>query len=142
MPRRQPLVREAWVFGRQRKNYISSGAFGRAHRRHAATVEQWDSDPWLLNTPDGTVDLRSGILRPPRWDEYITKSTTVGPGSNEAPPLWLAFLRRVFDGDETLAEFAQCMAGYALTGVTREHAMFFPYGSGGNGKGTFIMLSP
>ena len=32
----------------------------RADRRHAATVDQWDTHPWLLNTPAGTVDLRTG----------------------------------------------------------------------------------
>jgi hypothetical protein len=32
----------------------------RADRRHAAIVEQWDADPWLLNTPGGVVDLRTG----------------------------------------------------------------------------------
>ena len=37
----------------------------RADRRHAATVEQWDADPWLLNTPTGTVDLRTGELHEP-----------------------------------------------------------------------------
>jgi putative DNA primase/helicase len=35
----------------------------RADRRLAATVDQWDSDPWLLNTPGGVIDLRTGLLR-------------------------------------------------------------------------------
>jgi hypothetical protein len=34
----------------------------RSDRRHASTVDQWDCDPWLLNTPEGTVDLRTGEL--------------------------------------------------------------------------------
>ena len=35
----------------------------RADRRLAATIEQWDTDPMLLNTPQGIVDLRDGTLR-------------------------------------------------------------------------------
>src|SRR5216684_3463783 len=36
----------------------------RADRRHAATIDQWDADPWLLNTPGGIVDLHTGNLLP------------------------------------------------------------------------------
>ena len=35
----------------------------RSDRRLAATIDQWDADPWLLNTPDGVVDLRTGRAR-------------------------------------------------------------------------------
>ena len=42
-----------------------------ADRRIAATVDQWDVDPWLLNTPAGVIDLRTGktrrISRPITW---------------------------------------------------------------------------
>ncbi|MFN4098130.1 MAG: hypothetical protein ACK4GG_15305, partial [Sphingomonas sp.] len=44
----------------------SSGTVGgverlaRADRRHAATTAEWDTDPWLLNTPGGVVDLKTG----------------------------------------------------------------------------------
>ena len=37
-------------------------ATAKADRRHAATVDQWDADPWLLNTPGGVVDLRTGKI--------------------------------------------------------------------------------
>jgi len=52
-----------------------------ADRRHAATVVQWDTDPWLLNTPEGTVDLRTGEMHKHRRDEYITKITNAGPAT-------------------------------------------------------------
>jgi putative DNA primase/helicase len=51
----------------------------RSDRRVAATAEQWDVDPWLLNTPDGVVDLRTGKLRPHDPLDYMTKITAVGP---------------------------------------------------------------
>lgn len=108
----------------------------RSDRRHAANVEQWDADPWLLNTPDGAVDLRTGILRPARREDYCTKATAAVPGG--PCPLWLAFLDQVTNNDTELQRFLQRMCGYALTGVTREHALFFLYGTGGNGKGVFL----
>ena len=66
----------------------------------------------------------------------MTKITAVAPGGD--CPLWLAFLIRVTDGDLELIAFLQRMAGYCLTGSTREHALFFAYGTGGNGKGVFL----
>jgi putative DNA primase/helicase len=107
-----------------------------ADRRHAATVAQWDSDPWLLNTPTGTIDLRTGDSREHRRSEYVTKITAAGP--NGECPLWLGFLRRVTGGDSELQSFLQRMIGYAMTGSTREHALFFLYGTGANGKSVFL----
>jgi putative DNA primase/helicase len=112
----------------------------RADRRHATTANQWDTDPWLLNTPTGTVDLRTGEIHENRPAEYITKITAAGPGGD--CPLWLRFLDRVTGGDSDVQLFLQRMVGYALTGCTREHALFFLYGTGANGKSVFLSLSP
>jgi putative DNA primase/helicase len=108
----------------------------RADRRHAATVNQWDADPWLLNTPAGIVDLRTGKLRPAARDDYCTKITAVAPCGD--CPLWLSFLHRITEGNEELQRFMARMCGYALTGTTREHALFFLYGTGANGKSVFV----
>lgn len=107
----------------------------KADRRLAATAEQWDADPWLLNTPAGVVDLRTGELRAASPTDYMTKLAAAAPGGS--CPTWLAFLERVTGGDGELQTFLQRMAGYALTGVTSEHAMFFAYGTGANGKSRF-----
>jgi len=108
----------------------------KADRAHAATTDQWDADAWLLNTPGGVVDLRTGTLRPHRADDHMTKITAIAPGGE--CPLWLHFLDRITHGDKELVAFLQRVAGYALTGSTREHALFFAYGTGGNGKGVFL----
>ena len=108
----------------------------KAHRRLAATVDQWDADPWLLNTPGGTVELRTGKLRLQRSDDYITKITAVTPRRGRRRR-WLKFLKRIMDGDRELIQYLQRVAGYALTGITREHALFFA-GTGANGKGVFL----
>jgi putative DNA primase/helicase len=110
----------------------------RTDRIHAALADQWDADPWLIGTPRGTVDLRTGKMRAARREDYITKTTVVGPSRRVECPHWMAFLERVTGGDAELQDFLQRMAGYSFTGVTREHALFFLYGTGTNGKGTFI----
>lgn len=108
----------------------------RADRRHAATVDQWDADSWLLNTPGGTVDLRTGVLRPSRREDYQTKIAATAPGGECVQ--WLRFLDQVTDGSEPLKGFIKRMCGYALTGSTCEHALFFLFGTGANGKSVFI----
>ncbi len=110
--------------------------FAQADPRHATDVDVWDADPWLLNTPRGTVNLRTGKIGPNDPDHYLTKVTAAAPGGS--CPTWLEFLRRITGDDEELQSFLKRMAGYALTGVTLEHALFFLYGTGGNGKGTFL----
>ncbi len=111
-------------------------ALARADRRLAATIEQWDADPMLLNTPDGVVDLRNGELRRHRPGDYMTMITAVGPRGD--CPQFLAFLDRIMGGDEALIAYLQRVAGYCLTGDTGEQAMFFGYGVGANGKGVFL----
>lgn len=108
----------------------------KADRRHAATVDEWDADPWLLNTPGGVVDLRTGRTRPHRPDDLFTKITAVASGGD--CPLWRAFLGKITAGDKELQSYLQRIAGYSLTGITTEHALFFGYGTGANGKGTFL----
>jgi len=110
--------------------------FAKADRRHAATIAQWDADIWALNTPAGVVDLRTGALTSGAREAYMTKITRASPGG--ACPAWIAFLHTATAGDADLIGFLKRMAGYCLTGSTRDHALFFVYGTGGNGKGTFL----
>jgi putative DNA primase/helicase len=108
----------------------------RTDRRLAATIEQWDADPMLLNTPDGVIDLRSGKLRRHRPSDYMTMIAAVGPRGD--CPKWKAFLKRIAGDDESLIAYLQRVAGYCLTGDTGEQALFFGYGVGANGKGVFL----
>jgi len=107
-----------------------------ADRRHASTPEQWDADPWLLNTPKGTVDLKTGELREHRRADCLTKITAASPEG--WCDRWIQFLTRVTRGDYYLQTFLQRLIGYSLTGLTREHGLFFFYGGGANGKSVFL----
>jgi putative DNA primase/helicase len=106
-------------------------------RRMAATVDQWDADIWALNTPTGVIDLRTGTRRDHRPEDYMTKVTTVAPDASCPTPLWSKFLATVTNDNGDLASYLARVSGYSLTGSVQEHALFFNYGLGGNGKGVF-----
>lgn len=108
----------------------------RTYRAVATHPDEWDQDLWALNTPGGVVNLRTGQMRDHARGDRFTKMTSVTPGG--ACPTWLEFLKRATGGDDKLIAFLKRMCGYALTGEVREHALFFVYGTGGNGKGTFL----
>ncbi len=103
----------------------------------AVEGEQWDADEFLLGTPDGTLDLKSGVLRPSNPSDLMTKQTLVAPSRNEDCPRWLQFLYEATCGDDELISFLKRFVGYSLTGSVREHALAFIHGDGGNGKSVF-----
>lgn len=100
-------------------------------------VNQLDADPYLLNTPDGIVDLRTGETSEHDPNQYMTRCTAVAPAEGDAP-LWDKFLDEATAGDRELQRYLQRLIGYALTGLKTEHNLAFLYGSGGNGKGVFL----
>ena len=109
--------------------------FAQADRAFAVTSEAWDANPWLLGTPGGTVDLKTGKIYPARQADHITKLTAIAPAVTADCPQWLAFMKQATNGDEALVGFLKRWFGYTLTGITREHALLFVFGDGGNGKG-------
>lgn len=121
------------------KNGFCVGVEGQLRRHTTMTVsaERFDRDPMLLCTPEGTVDLRTGELRQSARGDWSTKSTSVAPVKTRAPT-WERFLDDATCGDADLRAYLQRVAGYWLTGLVREHALFYFYGKGGNGKGVFL----
>jgi putative DNA primase/helicase len=86
-----------------------------------------------------TINLRTGAGRLPDPIDYNTKVTAVCAAAPGTPaPLWAAFLDRITAGDLELQEYLQRVAGYCLTGSVAEHALFFLYGTGANGKSVFV----
>lgn len=104
-----------------------------------AATDQWDCDPWLLGVPGGVVDLRTGELHDGRREDYIRLRAAVAPADPEDPdPVELfKFLERTQPDPEVRA-YLRRLAGYCLTGSTREQILAFFYGGGANGKSTFI----
>src|SRR5439155_4535552 len=100
--------------------------------------DQLDADPWALNVLNGTLDLRTGQLRPHRREDLITKLAPVVYDHEARYPLFLAFLDRIFAGNTELIGFVQRAVGYSLTGDVRERVLLILWGGGANGKSTLL----
>lgn len=99
---------------------------------------QFDRYKMALNTPGGVVNLKNGTVHPHDSTHYFTKMTAVDYSNNADCPRWRQFLSEIFAGDKDLIRYIQKAVGYTLTGSTAEQCAFFLYGTGRNGKSTFI----
>jgi P4 family phage/plasmid primase-like protien len=106
--------------------------------RIAVPITAFDANPWLLSTPAGIVDLRTGELRPPDPNAMCSRITTVAPEFATPSPIWDKFLNDSTAGDIELQLYLQRLLGYGLTGLTDEDALAFVWGEGQNGKSTFL----
>jgi len=102
-------------------------------------AEHYDADPWLLNCANGTLDLRTGALRPHDPADRLTKVAGAAYDPAASCPGFDAFLLRV-QPDAGMRTFIQRAIGYTLTGNTREQCLFFAYGLGSNGKSTLLTV--
>lgn len=105
------------------------------------TTDQWDNNNWLLNTPDGTVDLKTGVVRPHDHRDYMQYTCRVSVDYTQEPTQWIEFLHQTFasdNGSQDMVDYIQRVLGYCLTGDTTEHALFYAWGKGQNGKTTVI----
>jgi putative DNA primase/helicase len=118
----------------------------------------FNKEEYYLNTDSGVVDLRNGTIIP--WDRnlMLSMNTKCKVNLKDEPTLWIKFLHQIFqrgageeEKDEKLRaknlketediiDIIQQIIGLALTGYTREQKLFILYGSGSNGKSTFINL--
>ncbi len=107
----------------------------RSDPRVRVDVAELDRDPYALNAKNGTIDLRTGTLRPHERADLITKVAPVDFDPNAKAPRFDTFLEEVLPDAEVRA-FVQRWAGYAATGVIRDHVLPVWFGSGANGKST------
>ncbi len=96
--------------------------------------EEMDIDIWAFNVQNGTIDLRTGKIKPHNRGDKITKTSPVIYDPVAKCPIWIRFLDRIFDNNQELVKYVQKQAGYALTGSTQEEDFSIHYGTGGNGK--------
>jgi putative DNA primase/helicase len=96
-----------------------------------------DQHPDYLNVRNGIIDLRTGDLLPHDPSLMLTRFIDVDYQPEATCPQWRKFLKLVTGNDQELIDFLKTAVGYTLTGHTSEHALFFLYGIGSNGKTTF-----
>lgn len=122
----------------QRKTAANALGVACSDPRAATLALEYDADPWLLGTPDGPVDLRTGLMLPPEPGQMISRITSVAPDFEMETPIWDAFLAEATGGSQELADWLQRFFGYCATGDMREEVVGFLHGPGGNGKGVMV----
>ena len=103
-----------------------------------APAEVMDADPWVLGTPGGTVDLKTGEILSAEPMRNISKLVAVTPIYRHNATIWREFLKTATNGDDQLVGYLQRLAGYSLTGLVSEQTLSFLWGPGGNGKSVFV----
>ena len=106
----------------------------------SASPRDFDTDEWLFNCENGVLNLKTRELAPHdnALQHRLTTLAPVAYSPNVDCPLWKTFLDRIFNGNESVIRFVQRAVGYSMTGSTREQCFFFLYGTGANGKSTFL----
>lgn len=132
---RQDFAR--WAAGQQQTQRISAALREvRTRPEIAVNSDQLDRDPLLLNCANGTVELRTGALRPHNPTDLCTKQAPVNYDPDAAAPGWESFLTQSH-GTLSMREYLQRIVGYSITGLNSERALFIHHGSGANGKSVF-----
>lgn len=98
----------------------------------------FDSDPYVLNCANGVLDLRTLELLPHAPEFLCTRITRAPFLADAEAPTWESFLREIFNKDTELIAYVARVCGLALVGENRHHQLFILYGTGANGKTTFL----
>jgi putative DNA primase/helicase len=101
-------------------------------------ITDFDCDPWLLNTRQGYINLRTGQLNSPDRLKYMSLCVGAAYDPNAKCPLWEKTLDEIFDGNQQLIRFLQRLLGYSLTGLKTEHVFPLLVGEGRNGKSLIL----
>lgn len=103
----------------------------------ARHLVDFDSDPWVINFQNGTLDLRTLQLRPHSHEDLITRICPVDFDPEARDDMWDTFLLTTLPDDEMRRTF-QAFMGSCLTGVCRDKAVLIPFGESDTGKSTAV----
>lgn len=95
-----------------------------------------DTDPYLLNCENGTLDLHTMELRPHDQHDRITKIANASYTPGAESDRWARFLTSALP-DAQVREYLQTYVGLTLVGQVVEHVLTIATGSGRNGKSVF-----
>jgi len=114
-------------------------ALAQTEKPIAAAVEEFDANPYALNCLNGTLSLdRGGFhLKPHDPADNITQLAGVAYDPDATSERFTQFLEEVLP-DPDVRAYVQRAAGLSLFGEVREHILLLLYGTGANGKSTFL----
>ena len=120
---------------RRRKAFVEAATWVSALR---VKTDELDPNPWLLNVKNGTIDMKNSEFKAHSQEDMITKIANVEFDPKADCPMWKQFVREIMDYKAEIIRFVQTAAGWSLSGDTSEQTMFILYGTGANGKSTFL----
>jgi P4 family phage/plasmid primase-like protien len=104
----------------------------------AILPDKLNTHPWLLNCPNGTIDLKTGEMRAHRREDYLTQLCPIEYDPDAKCPRFRQFMDEVFAGDKPLVRYMQRLLGHCLTGDVSEDILPIWWGNGANGKSTLF----
>ena len=137
-PKERKKLQEWRLFSEKRSYMEAMLAVAASELGVPVRPNELDADPWLLNVQNGTINLRTGELRPHRREDLITNLAPVDYDPAATCPLWISTLDRIFAGNADLIRFWQQLCGISLTGTVIEQILPILYGAGANGKSTIL----
>ena len=127
-----------FVEGWQRRNHRET-ILKDAASVYPIKISEFDSDPYLFNCINGTLDMRTGKLRQHSAEDMLTMLSGVTYDPGASAELFEKFINDVTQGDTETAMYIQKVMGYCLTGDTSEECFFTLYGATTrNGKSTLL----
>ncbi|MDO4507454.1 MAG: phage/plasmid primase, P4 family, partial [Spirochaetales bacterium] len=102
------------------------------------TEDKLDQDLDMFVAKNCMIDLATMMGRQSLPEDLSTKRSNFVFKKNATCPTWDKFLMQIFDNNKELIRFIQKAMGYSLSGHTGEQCLFILWGTGANGKSTFL----
>lgn len=93
----------------------------------------FDTNPTLLGTPSGVVDLTTGQPREARATDYVTKAVKYDPVPGPTPFVD-NYIMMMANGNQAVADYLWRAFAYSITAEMHERCIFILSGTGRNGK--------
>lgn len=102
------------------------------------SLTEFDQKHSMVSVKNGVVDLKTGKLVKHQRSFYFTKELNINFDSRSSREVFDGFIESIFLKNLKIIEYIKRACGYSVTGENKEQALFLLYGSGANGKSTFL----
>lgn len=137
--RDDPWLAHRKHYGRYRSLQARKTLLQDAMSELRGSASDFDKTPYLFNCLNGTLDLRTGELRPHDPRDMISEQAAVNFNPSAASPRFVRFIEEITEGNQERARMLQKALGYALKGEANEECYFTAIGEKTrNGKGTLF----
>ena len=101
-------------------------------------IKDLNANPYLFNLKNYTLNLEKEEAQLHNYEDYITFMGGIEFEKELHCPEWTDFLNKIFKGQNDIISFVQRQFGAAMFGKNSFQQFLFMFGSGANGKSTFL----